>query len=72
MSKAIETVGAIRKLIENLDDDFKLDIRIMKEVPEEELKNRNYPYPWDMIDGKLEFQDIGYGDKELCLGVYEK
>ena len=24
-----------------------------------------------MIDGYLEFQDIGVSDKELCLGVYE-
>lgn len=25
----------------------------------------------EMIDGYLEFQDIGVSDKELCLGVYE-
>lgn len=29
------------------------------------------PYPWSMIDGYLEFQDIGYSDKRLCIGVYE-
>lgn len=44
----------------------------MKEIPEEELVGRSYPYPWNMIDGYLEFQDIGYSDKELCIGVYEK
>ena len=68
----LKTVGDIRKMIENLDDDFKLDIRLMREVPEEELKNRFYPYPYDMYDGELEFQDIGYSDRELCIGVYGK
>ena len=71
MSSPIETVGDIRKLIENLDDDYTLDISIMKELSKEDLVHRRYPYPWDKIDGKLEFHDIGYGDKVLCLGVYE-
>ena len=34
----IKTVGDLRKMISNLDDDFKLDIRIMEEISEEELK----------------------------------
>ena len=68
----LNTVGDLRKIIADLDDDFKLDVKIMKEVPEEELKHRSYPYPWDMFDAVLEFQDIGYSDKELCLGTYYK
>lgn len=68
----IKTVGDLRKITENISDDFKLDVKIMKEVTEEELKYRSYPYPWDMFDAELEFQDIGYTDKELCIGVYEK
>ena len=67
----IETVGELRELLKDLDDAYKLDIRIMKAISEKELKNSSYPYPWNMIDGYLEFQDIGYSDKELCLGVYE-
>ena len=70
--KMIKTVGELRKILNDLDDDYKLDIRIMKEIPEKELIGRSYPYPWEMIDGYLEFQDIGYSDKELCIGVYEK
>lgn len=30
----IKTVGDLRKILNNLDDDYKLDIRIMKEIPE--------------------------------------
>ena len=71
MVDKIKTVGDLRKIMEGLSDDFKLDIRIMKKVPEEELKQRIYPYPWDMEDGYLEFHDIGYSDRELCIGVYE-
>ena len=70
--KMIKTVGDLRKILNDLDDDYKLDIRIMKEISEKELIGRSYPYPWEMIDGYLEFQDIGYSDKELCIGVYEK
>ena len=71
MMSKIETVGELRELLKDLDDDYKLDIRIMKAIPEKELKNSSYPYPWNMIDGYLKFQDIGVSDKELCLGVYE-
>lgn len=65
----IETVGELRELLKDLDDDYKLDIRIMKAIPEKDLKGNRYP--WEMIEGYLEFQDIGVSDKELCLGVYE-
>ena len=65
----IETVGELRELLKDLDDDYKLDIRIMKAIPEKDLKGSSYP--WEMIKGYLEFQDIGVSDKELCLGVYE-
>ena len=70
MSK-IETVGELRELLKDLDDDYKLDIHIMKAITEKGLKGSRYPYPCEMIDGYLEFQDIGVSDKELCLGVYE-
>ena len=67
----IKTVGDLRKILTDLDDDFELDIRIKKEIPKKELMEMSYPYPWSMIDGYLEFQDIGYSDKRLCIGVYE-
>lgn len=38
----IKTVGDLRKILTDLDDDFELDIRIMKEIPKKELmKMRN-------------------------------
>ena len=71
MKNNIKTVGDIRKMIDGLDDDFRLDIKIMKEVPKEELKHRTYPYPWDIEDGYMEFHDISYSEKELSVGIYE-
>lgn len=68
----IKTVGDFRRVTENLSDDFKLDVIVMEEVVEEELKNRIYKYPWDMFAAELEFQDIGYSDKQLYIGVYKK
>lgn len=67
----IETVGELRKILNDLQDDYKLDIHIMKAIPEKGLKGSRYPYPCEMIEGYLEFQDIGVSDNELCLGVYE-
>ena len=68
----IKTLGDFRRITKDLNDDFKLYIRIMKKVPEEELIKRGYPYPWDMIDGRMEFQDVGVADKDICIGIYEK
>lgn len=33
----IETVGELRKILNDLEDDYKLDIRIMKAIPDKEL-----------------------------------
>lgn len=72
MNTDILTIGDFRRMTKDLDDDFKLDVRIMKLIPEEKLKNMYYPYPWNMIEGKIEFHDIGWSDKEFCIGIYEK
>jgi len=66
----IKTLGDFRKLTKDLDDDFTIEFRVRRRVPEEELKNRAYPYPYDTeyFDG-FEFDDIGYSDKEVCFGV---
>ncbi len=66
----IKTLGDFRKLTEDLDDDFAIEFRVRTRVPEEELKNRRYPYPYDTeyFDG-FEFDDVGYSDKVACFGV---
>ena len=60
-----------RRFYKDIEDDFKIDVRIMRKVPEEELKNRCYPYSWEILDGRIEFQDIGVADKDFCIGIYE-
>jgi hypothetical protein len=67
----IETIGQLKKLISSMDDDFKLEINIMTEIPEEELINSRYPYPWRKIDGYIEYHDTGYSDKVVCFGIYQ-
>lgn len=68
--KRILTVGDLRKVIADLDDDFTIEMRVRTRVPDEELAKRSYPYPFDTeyFNG-IEFDDIGYSDKVICFGV---
>ena len=68
--KRILTVGDLRKVIENLTDDYTIEMRVRTRVPDEELATRGYPYPFDTeyFNG-IEFDDIGYSDKVICFGV---
>ena len=62
-------VGQLRKIIDNLSDDFEIVMRIRRKLTDEELKNCRYPYPYDTEYLTLEFDDIGFSDKVLCLGA---
>ena len=59
----IKTLGDFRRLTKDLDDDFEIEFRVRRRVPEEELKSRSYPYPYDTeyFEG-FEFDDVGYSD----------
>lgn len=65
----IENVGQLRKIIENLSDDYEIEMRVRRTLFDEELKKCLYPYPYDTEYLTLEFDDIGVSDKVLCLGV---
>lgn len=66
----IKTLGDFRRLTEDLDDDFVIEFCVRRKVPEEELKNRSYPYPYDTeyFEG-IEFNDVGYSDKVALFGI---
>ena len=40
----IKNVGQLRKIIENLPDDFEIEMRVRRKLTDEELKNCRYPY----------------------------
>jgi len=61
-------VGKLKKIIADLDDDFTIDMRVRTKLTDEQLKNLSYPYPYNTEYTQLEFDDIGYSDKQLCLG----
>lgn len=65
----IKTLGDFRKITEHLEDNFNIEMRIRRKLSEDELKNSLYPYPYETFYVQLEFDDIGYSDKDLCLGV---
>ena len=67
----IKTIGELKKAISNIDDDFTITAQIVRELPEEELSDSNYPYPYEYIKAKLEIGDIGYSDKDVFINVEE-
>ena len=67
----IRTIGELKKTIANIDDDFTIDVRIVRELSEEELSGSNYPYPYEYRKASLEIGDIGYSDKDVFINVEE-
>lgn len=71
----IKTVGQLRKVIENLSDDYEIEMRVRRKLSDEEIKElhnkygRIYPYPYETQYSELEFDDRSVSDKVLCLGV---
>lgn len=65
----IKTVGQLRKVIENLSDDYEIEMRIRRKLTDEDIINKIYPYPYETSYSELEFDDVGVSDKVLCLGV---
>lgn len=68
----IKTIGELKKAIENIDDDFTIDVRIVRELSEEELKDSKYPYPYEYSKANIEIGDIGYSDKDVFINVAEQ
>ena len=67
----IKTIGELKKAIANIDDDFTIDVRIVRELSKEELSSSNYPYPYEYSKANLEIGDIGYSDKDVFINVEE-
>lgn len=66
----IKTVGDLRNLISELSDDYKIEIRIRKDLDMATVVKSGYPYPFKTYyDGDLVFDDVGVSDKELCIGI---
>lgn len=66
----ITTLGEFRKRFADFPDDFKIEFRVRRKLSDEELRQSRYPYPYstEYFDG-IDFDDVGYSDKEICLGV---
>ena len=71
----IKTVGQLRKVIENLSDDYEIEMRIRRKLSDEDIielhkkYGKIYPYSYETSYSELEFDDVGLSDKVLCLGV---
>ncbi|MDY6845406.1 MAG: hypothetical protein SVW57_15115 [Thermodesulfobacteriota bacterium] len=63
------TVGDLRKILKNLEDDYRIELRVRRRLTDEEVKKIClYPYPYVTVYTDLEFDDVGVSDRVLCLG----
>jgi hypothetical protein len=66
----IKTIGELKKLIKDFDDDYSIEMRVRTRISDEEAASRLYPYPFDTecVEG-IEYDDIGVSDKVICFSV---
>ena len=67
----IKTIGDLKKLIANIDDEFKIELNIVTELSKEELDKMSYPYHYAQEPAYLEYRDIGHSDKVVSFEVYK-
>lgn len=65
---AITTVRELKGILSNLEDDYKIELRVRRRMTDKELIGTIYPYPFKTIYTELEFDDVGVSDRVLCLG----
>lgn len=56
-------VKELKKILNQVDDDFEFSLIIYKKIPKKDLQNSIYPYPFDTEDVEIEFDDVGYSSK---------
>ena len=63
--------GELKKLLENVPDDFDFQINVGKPVVKSELEARDYKYPFDLerCETKKENYDIGWSSKIFSISV---
>ena len=61
-------VGELKQIINNLEDDYDIELRVRKKMTREEIKDLIYPYPYKTENTELVFDDVGVSDRVLCLG----
>lgn len=66
-------VGMLAKELADIlmkNPDMKVETTVHILVPEKELEQRGYKYPWDNWNVELDIDDIGYSDNVILLGCH--
>ena len=65
------TILELKRLIENIPDDFIFEIDVEKKVSDEDLAKRSYKFPIDseICQTDKGNYDIGWSDKRMKLSV---
>lgn len=66
----VKTVGDIRELIKNLDDDYTFQLSVNRKVPDEAVNSLSYFCQIDSAHQEgFDVDEISVGDKEVCIRV---
>jgi len=64
-------IAELKKLINDLPDNFEFEVEVSKKLTKEELEGSKYPYPYISERCKTSAfdYDIGHSDKKIKIGV---
>jgi hypothetical protein len=63
------TVGELKYLLSRVNDDFEVNLRGYRRIPDEILKHMPYPYPIESFGLVIEEGDICYSEKDFRLNT---
>jgi hypothetical protein len=63
------TVRDIKKLIEDVPDDFLFEVEVSKRIPSDVLIKMQYPYPFEFERCQINGYDIGWSENRMKVNV---
>ena len=64
-------IAELKKLINDLPDDFEFEVEVSKKRTKEELEGSKYPYPYKFEQCTTDNRDyaIAHSDKKIKIGI---
>lgn len=63
------TVKEFIEALSKYPEDFEINAQVIRELPEEEMEEMRYPYPYEYIESEIEIIDCSYSDKTVNISM---